>query len=128
MGMVDNEHLVSNGLDLLPTLCDFAGIQPPGGLMGRSVVPLTGGEKPSDWPDHIFLETETGYMIHTGRYKYELDDIGKIREMFVDLKTDPGETKNLIDSPEYKNVIDSLRSELVNSLTMRGILFNKLLP
>lgn len=120
-GMVDNEHLVSNGLDLLPTLCDFAGIQPPEDLMGRSVVPLTRQENPTDWPDHIFLETETGYMIHTLRYKYELDDIGKIREMFVDLKMDRGEMKNEIDNPIYEEVIDSLRSELINSLTLRGI-------
>ncbi len=121
-GIVDNEHLVSNGLDLLPTLCDFAGIQPPAGLMGRSVVPLTRKEKLTDWRDHIYLETETGYMIHTGRFKYELDDIGKIREMFVDLKIDRGETKNRIDSPEYKNTIDSLRSKLINSLKNRGII------
>ena len=123
-GIVDNEHLVSNGLDLLPTLCDFAGIQLPEGLTGRSVVPLTNQEKLKDWPDHIYLENETGYMIHTGRYKYELDDIGKTREMFVDLKTDKGETKNLIDSPEYQDTIDSLRSELITSLTNRGIHFN----
>ncbi len=98
-GIVDNEHLVSNGLDLLPTLCDFAGIKPPTGLMGQSVAPLTKQEKPSNWPNHIFLETENGFMIHTGRYKYELDNSGKIREMFVDLKIDKGETKNMIDSP-----------------------------
>jgi arylsulfatase A-like enzyme len=123
-GMVDNEHLVSNGLDLLPTLCDFAGIQTPQGLMGRSVVALTRREKLTDWPTHIFLENETGYMIHTGRFKYELDDMGKIREMFVDLQTDKGETINLIDRPEYQDTIDSLRSELVTSLTNRGIPFN----
>jgi hypothetical protein len=67
-------------------------------------------------------------MIHTGRYKYELDDIGKIREMFVDLKMDKGETKNLIDSPGYKNTIDSLRSELITSLTNREIPFNPPMP
>lgn len=92
--------------------------------MGRSVVPLTMLKKLSDWPNHIYLETETGYMIHTGRYKYELDDIGKVREMFVDLKMDKGETKNLINSPKYITTIDSLRSELIGSLTNRGIPFN----
>lgn len=123
-GIVDNEHLVSNGLDLLPTLCDFAGITPPAGLMGKSLVPLIQQKKLSDWPNHIYLENEVGYMIHTGRYKYELDDTGKIREMFVDLKKDKGETKNRIDSPGYKNIIDSLRSELTISLMKRGIPFN----
>ena len=33
-------HLVSNGLDLLPTLCDYAGIEAPEGLHGRSLRPL----------------------------------------------------------------------------------------
>lgn len=122
-GTIDSEHLVSNGLDLLPTLCDFAGIKSPADLMGKSVVPLTTQETPPTWRDHIFLETETGYMIHTGRFKYELDDIGKIREMFVDLKTDNGEMKNEIDNPKYKGIVDSLRFELTESLTARNIHF-----
>ena len=63
-------------------------------------------------------------MIHTGRYKYELDDHGKIREMFVDLKTDPGEKRNLIKYPEYQSTIDSLRTILTDRLTSRGIPFN----
>ncbi len=36
-GMVDDTHLVSNGLDLLPTLCDYAGIETPEGPRGRSL-------------------------------------------------------------------------------------------
>ncbi len=121
---VDNEHLVSNGLDLLPTLCDLAGIKIPPGITGRSVLPLINNEKVTDWRDHIYLETENGYMIHTGQYKYELDDYGKIREMFVDLKADPGETINMIDKPEYLNLIDSLRTNLINHLTGTGIQIN----
>ncbi|HOW74243.1 MAG TPA: hypothetical protein PKY77_26875, partial [Phycisphaerae bacterium] len=33
-GRVDTKHLASNGLDLLPTLCDFAGVSPPADLPG----------------------------------------------------------------------------------------------
>ena len=36
-GAVDREHLVSNGLDLTPTLCDYAGIPKPASLHGLSV-------------------------------------------------------------------------------------------
>jgi choline-sulfatase len=120
-GIVDNEHLISNGLCLLPTLCDIAGITIPSGLTGNSVLPLIEQNKNARWPKSIFLETETGYMIHNGRFKYELDDIGRIREMFVDLKTDPGETINMINEIEHKPVIDSLRSELINHLTGEGV-------
>ena len=37
------DHLVSNGLDLLPTICDYAGVQPPADLRGRSLRPLIDG-------------------------------------------------------------------------------------
>jgi len=120
-GAVDSTHLVNNGLDLLPTLCDFAGIVPPSDLTGKSVVPITKQEKINDWPKHIFLETEIGFLIHTGRYKYELDDIGKNREMFVDLQSDPGETINTINDPKYKNESDSLRTLLTSNLNTKGI-------
>jgi len=33
-GAVDKTHLISNGLDLLPTLCAFAEIRVPAGLKG----------------------------------------------------------------------------------------------
>ena len=36
-GVLDNTHLISNGLDLLPTLCDYAGIRIPDRLPGLSV-------------------------------------------------------------------------------------------
>ena len=42
-GLVDREHLVSTGVDLIPTLCDFAGIATPEGLTGRSARPLAEG-------------------------------------------------------------------------------------
>ena len=120
-GRIDSTHLVNNGLDLLPTLCDFAGIESPSDLTGKSVVPLTEQVKNINWPGHIFLETEIGFLIHTGQYKYELDDIGKKREMFVDLKSDPGEMVNKIDDPLYKSKSDSLRSILLGNLKERGI-------
>lgn len=120
-GVVDNEHLISNGLCLMPTLCEVAGIEAPSGLEGSSVMSLIEPDRNPAWTKKIFLETETGYMIHTGRFKYELDDIGKIREMLVDLKADPGEKVNLINRVEYKPVIDSLRSELENHLKGEGI-------
>jgi len=120
-GMVDNEHLVSNGLSLLPTLCDLAGIEPPPDLEGKSVLPLIQQENDTDWPKYIYLESETGFMIHTGRFKYEIDNTGIKREMLVDLQTDPGEKINMIDNPEYKSTIDSLRNKLFTRLESKGI-------
>jgi choline-sulfatase len=114
-GKVDNEHLVSNGLDILPTLCNLANIQPPKGLMGSSLVPLLNQEKVNNWRKEIFIENQLGYMIHTGRYKYELHDKNgnKSREVFSDLEVDPGETRNMINDKKYASIIDELRKKLL---------------
>jgi arylsulfatase A-like enzyme len=124
-GLVDNEHLISNGLCLLPTLCDIAGIDAPAGLEGRSVLPLTENVNETGWQNTVFLENETGYMVHTEQYKYELDDTGTKRELLVDLKADPGETENLFGKPGYEAVTDSLRSELIGHLSARHIKINQ---
>ncbi len=120
-GVVDSTHLINNGLDLLPTLCDFAGIQPPSDITGHSVAPLTREDKNISWPTHIFEENEIGFLIRTDRYKYELNDRGKVREMFVDLKSDPGETVNKINDPADKSKADSLRVLLMDHLNKMGI-------
>ncbi len=43
-GSVDTEHFVS-GIDLMPTLLDAAGVDPPSGMDGFSALPLLRGEK-----------------------------------------------------------------------------------
>lgn len=120
-GVVDDKHLVNNGLDLLPTLCSFAAITPPPDLRGRSLLPLLRGEKKVRWRSYTVIENQIGFLIHTGRYKYELDDQGAVREMFVDLKVDPGETRNLINERRYRKKIRQLRTELLSYLKQHNI-------
>ncbi|MDP4286225.1 MAG: sulfatase-like hydrolase/transferase [Bacteroidota bacterium] len=117
-GKVDKQHLVSNGLDILPTLCDLAGIEPPQGLAGRSILPLLQERINVNWREHIFMENQLGYLIHTDRYKYELDDKNgnKLREVFSDLQVDPGETFNMINDSKYAGIISQLRGELLAHL------------
>jgi N-acetylglucosamine-6-sulfatase len=50
----DDEHIVAN-IDLAPTIADWAGVTPPSFVEGRSLVPLTRGQKPP-WRDEIQLE------------------------------------------------------------------------
>lgn len=125
-GVVDSVHLVSNGLDILPTLCDLAGISSPASLSGKSIKPVLESKAVKGWRDHIFMENQLGYMIHTGRYKYELDDKcgDRIREVFTDLAIDPGETSNMINNAKYAAVINNLRTELTAHLKASGIKFD----
>ena len=94
---VDARHFAS-GLDILPTLLDYAGIAAPASLEGRSLRPLVEG-KDVPWREFVASECSTGgdaRMIRTARYKYIAFARGENREQFFDMEKDPGETKNLI--------------------------------
>lgn len=124
-GSVDNRHMVSNGLDLLPTLCDMAKIEAPQQLPGTSILPLLNQTQLTPWRDHLIIENELGYLIHTGRFKYQLDDKNgnAIREVFSDLTADQWETRNMINDRKYVTIIEGLRKELMAYLTASHIPF-----
>jgi choline-sulfatase len=104
-GLVDDRHLVSSGLDLIPTLCDYAGIKPPDGLMGRSVRTLAEGKPMETWRPYVVSETHYGRMIRSDRYKYCVYETGAHRESLVDLEKDPGEMKNLAGDPAFAETL-----------------------
>ncbi len=93
-GAVNDTSLVSNGLDLVPTLCDYAGIEIPEELSGLSFRSLAEGKELLSRRNFLPLESELGRMIVTERYKYMLYDEGENREQFIDLWKDPGELRN----------------------------------
>ena len=111
-GLVDTTHLVSAGLDLIPTLCDFAGIDPPPELPGRSVKLLSEGRSPDAWRSSLVVESQSGRMVRTDRYKYNRYDTGAHREQLIDLEEDPGEMVNLAEDPAYKDVLNKHRQLL----------------
>jgi len=111
-GLVDATHLVSNGLDLIPTLCDYAGIQAPAGLAGRSARALAEGRTPPSWRDEVVAESRAGRMLRTARYKYNLYESGQHREQLIDLVKDPGEMLNLADDPKLQPVLAEHRRRL----------------
>ncbi|MBN1846593.1 MAG: sulfatase-like hydrolase/transferase [Sedimentisphaerales bacterium] len=115
-GIVEEDHLVSNGLDLLPTLCDYAGIEPPGGLAGRSLRPLAAGGKSAAWREYLPMESQNGRAVRTKRFKYCLYDSGARREMLIDLEADPGEMRNLAGESEYAGELTRHREMLARQV------------
>ena len=109
-GLVDRAHVVSSGLDLIPTLCDFAGIAVPPELPGHSVRALAEGRDPGPWRPYVVSETHYGRMVCSGRYKYCVYESGQRRESLVDLTEDLGEMKNLAASPAHAQVLDEHRA------------------
>src|SRR5690606_21756020 len=69
-GVVNAEHLVSSGLDILPTLCDYAGVDAPESLLGESLRGIAEGRAVTRWRPYVVTENHTGRMLRTERYKY----------------------------------------------------------
>lgn len=112
-GAVDSEHLVSNGLDLIPTLCDYAGIAAQPELKGRSIRPLAEGRKPKDWRDTLVIENERSRAVLWEHFKYGVYDTGERRELLVDLKADPGEMRNRAADPACRPQVEEGRRLLL---------------
>jgi arylsulfatase A-like enzyme len=108
-GWVDKEHLISTGQDLIPTLCDFAGIPTPASLKGRSVRVLAEGRSPTSWRETQVAENGESRMLRSARYKYVVYAAGARREMLTDMVTDPGEMKNLATDPAFAPVLKDHR-------------------
>lgn len=111
-GAVDQTHFVS-GLDLLPTLCDLAGITAPSSLCGLSIKPILQNAS-APWRDAVFamVDDNEQRLVRTERYKYILLARPKDKEVLFDMQNDPGETKNLAGNPEYTEIITRHRTLL----------------
>jgi arylsulfatase A-like enzyme len=114
-----SDRLVNTGLDILPTMMDFAGIPQPAKLTGRSLRPLAFGEPVKAWRDYVVAEnnmvqggavgdlmpTTEGRMVRSERYKYCVYTFGQQRESLVDLEKDPGEMNDLATDPGSRDIL-----------------------
>ena len=100
----DTEHLAS-GMDITPTLCDYAGIKPPGNMRGRSLRSILEGI-PARGNEFVVTEvsTNTGRMVRTKSYKYITYRNDPAEQLF-DMKKDPGETSNLAATARYASTL-----------------------
>lgn len=111
-GTVNDTHLISNGLDLLPTLCDYAGVDVPEDLAGMSFKGLSEGENPKKWREHLYIESEFGLATCVTDHKYALYDDGDHREQLYDLANDHHETQNHAHHEHKQETLSTLRSAL----------------
>lgn len=113
-------QLINNGVDLLPSICDWAGIKTPKGCRGVSFRPVaeSGNEQKEHQPyvvtETVFAQTggTQGWLVRTPRYKYVLYEAGKNREMLYDMKNDRREMRNLAIESKYTDIIKQHRSLL----------------
>jgi choline-sulfatase len=108
-----DEVNLASGLDVMPTLCDYAGIKSPTNMRGVSLRPILEGGS-GEVRDCIVSEgnTNTGRMLRTRNFKYikYVDD--PVDQLF-DMINDPGETRNLAANSRYASALAEHRKLLV---------------
>jgi arylsulfatase A-like enzyme len=111
-------ELLTQNLDIAPTLLELAGITIPDDMQGKSLREIW-QNRDVQWRDAIYYHYyEKGfgatphYGVRTNRHKlihyYDVVDSWE----FYDLETDPNEMNNLYNDPAYEKTIAELRINL----------------
>ena len=111
---------VARGIDVLPSLLDYAGLKPRPEIEGRSLRPAIEGREMSDAPAYaetLYPQREFGwaplFAWRTARHKM----IEAPRPELYDLEKDPGETANRAGSENARLVEMRQKLEVVLSRT-----------
>jgi len=103
----DATHLVS-GMDIMTTMCDYAGIKAPPHNLNKSLRPLLEG-KNVIWRESLSAECHrVGRILRTADYKYVKYPDDPVEQLF-DMKNDPWETTNLYQQPKYADILKDHR-------------------
>jgi arylsulfatase len=98
--------------DVMPTLLDLAGIEPPDTVEGLSMVGTTRR-------DALYGECGEGAtatrMLHDGRHKLVYYPVGNRLQLF-DLERDPRETNDVAGTAAYANILEQLEKQLISQL------------
>ena len=120
------DRLINTGIDIAPTLFDYAGIEQAPELPGRSLRGIAEGREPSSWREYVVVQNlmvqggpvdgvppiVNGRMVRSERYKYCLYDQGQRRESLVDMAEDPGEMHNIAYDPANREILNQHRAHL----------------
>lgn len=94
-------------LDLGPTFLEAAGLEPPPGVDGRSLLACWRGQPEPDWPDSVFAQfhgDEWGLysqrLVRDGRFKLVYN--GQDQDELYHLARDPYELVNRAEDPAYR--------------------------
>jgi arylsulfatase A-like enzyme len=119
-GNIEVNEMVQN-IDYASTFLDFAGIEIPESMQGKSLLPLVSENGAPQWRNSIYYHyyefpnehmVKRHYGIRTARYKliHFYNDIDTWE--LYDLETDPNEMNNIYDNPENEVLIADLKKQL----------------
>ena len=101
--------------DLLPSLCDLAGVAPTGNLSGRSYLLLATGKplpKKERWRTTVFSALGNTAMARADRYKLVERDGGRGPGELYDVVKDPTESTNQYANEQFLTVRTQMSGEL----------------
>ena len=114
-----NDAMILN-VDFAPTFLEFAGLQVPAEIQGRSLKSVLSGKTPDDWRKSWYYryyhypgdhQVQPHFGVRTERHK--LIYFNRINQWeFFDLKTDPRELKNIYNDPQNAKLVTELKSEM----------------
>lgn len=125
---------IASNVDFAPTFLDFAGVQQPSYMQGRSIRPVLEGHTPADWSQvayhRYWMHNDelhhcyAHYGVRDQRYKliyWYNDDLGQAGarpndappewELF-DCHNDPFEVTNVADDPAYGDIFKEMLGKL----------------
>ncbi|MYB65430.1 sulfatase-like hydrolase/transferase [Candidatus Poribacteria bacterium] len=98
-------------VDIYPTLCNLCQLPLPNGLEGISLLPVI--EVPTcPWKTAAFSQVDVGhaFSIHTQQYRYTgTGRNDSTPRSLYDHNVDPDEYVNIVNLPEYEEIVASLR-------------------
>jgi N-acetylglucosamine-6-sulfatase len=123
-------------IDIAPTMLEAAGLEPPAGLDGRSLLGMANGDV-RGWRSEVlyeyfwernFPQTPTMHALRGERYKYiRYHGLWDSDELF-DLEADPYEMRSLIRDPAHAQTVTAMNARLFQVLEEAGGLAITLRP
>jgi arylsulfatase A-like enzyme len=119
-------------VDAPPTLLDACGIPIPDDMQGRSLLPLTRGDR-DGWPEEAYIEMHETCMsraVRTRRWKYSVrkteegpapgDSWTFAEDCLYDLRADPYELNNLAGYTSHRRVAEIMKGRLLRRMREAG--------
>ncbi len=115
-----NEDIITN-VDFAPTLLDLAKVKIPKEVQGKSFASNIKGATSPDWQQSMYYHyyefpfwhhVQPHYGIRGKQYKLIHFYYNINQWEFYDLEKDPNEMNNIIDDPEYAEIISNMKTEL----------------
>lgn len=106
-------------VDVMPTLCELAGVDAPDNLQGQSLVPMlkNPAEQGRGWSLSQVMRggrnnPKFGYTLRTPQWRYTEWDEGRRGKELYNHDSDPLEQTNLADDPNQQDLIAELSAQL----------------